>query len=91
VHTELPAAAAYLPVSQLVHDADPIEFLYFPATHCVHVPPFDPDEPALQVQAVSAGLAAGEFEYAGQDTHTSVVAPIDVEYLPVPQSVHVLP
>jgi hypothetical protein len=49
--------------------------------------------PALHVQLLAAELALGELELAGHATHVvAFVAPVDVEYVPVKQSVHaVLP
>jgi hypothetical protein len=35
----------------------------------VHVPPFGPEKPALQTQAVLAVLVAGEVEFLGQVEH----------------------
>jgi hypothetical protein len=40
-----------------VHGADPVNALYFPATHEMQLK-FDPDEPALQVQVVEDPLPA---------------------------------
>ena len=57
-----PIAAEYLPDPQLRHEAAPVTALYLPATHCVHVPPSGPVEPASQVHAVKAELPAGELE-----------------------------
>ena len=57
-----PTDAEYLPATQSVHVSDPAAVLNFPATHCVHDPPLDPDEPASQVHAVKAELPAGELE-----------------------------
>lgn len=61
-----PTATEYLPAVQLVHAADPVRILYVPATHSVHVPPFGPDDPALQVQLAKVPLATGELEFVGQ-------------------------
>lgn len=55
-----PAPRRYLPAPQSVHVAAPVDVLYFPATHWVHVPPSGPDAPALQVQLAKVPLAAGE-------------------------------
>ncbi len=38
-------------LGQSVHSADPVDALYFPATHAVQLNP-GPDEPASQVQVV---------------------------------------
>ncbi len=32
----------YVPVPQCVHGAEPVVFLYVPAAHVEHVPPFGP-------------------------------------------------
>jgi hypothetical protein len=45
-----------------VHAADPVNALYFPATHAEHVPPSGPENPALQVQSVKEVLPAGALE-----------------------------
>jgi hypothetical protein len=45
--------------------------------------------PALHVQLLAAELALGALVPAGQETHVvAVVAPVVVEYVPVPQSTH---
>jgi hypothetical protein len=73
-----------------VHVPSPAAALNFPATHCVHDPPLDPDEPASQVHAIMAELPASESELDGHAIHVeSAAAPTDVEYLPETQSVHV--
>jgi ABC-type cobalt transport system substrate-binding protein len=91
-HVELAfffASIEYLPVSQSVHTADPVDALYFPATQSVHVPPPGPVEPALQVQLVKAGLPSGELVSDGQTRHVELAsADTVVEYFPVSQSVH---
>ncbi len=79
----------YLPATQREHNAAPAVFLYFPATHAVHVPPFVPVYPRLQRQLALRVLPLGEFENVGQLTHEiSAEAPGIVEYVPTPQSVH---
>jgi hypothetical protein len=40
-------------LGQSVHGEDPVNALYFPATHAAQLK-LDPDEPALQVQVVKA-------------------------------------
>lgn len=85
----LEPAAEYVPAPQFVHVAVPGVPLNFPATQSVHAPPFGPDEPALQVQAISAELEAGEYELPGHATHTlATVAPAVTEYVPAVQFVH---
>jgi hypothetical protein len=57
----------------------------------VHVPPSVPDDPALQVQFLKTALPTGEFEFDGQAVHVELAeAPAAVEYVPAPQSVHVM-
>jgi hypothetical protein len=74
---------------QLVHAADPLTFLYCPATQAVHVPPFAPVNPALQVQAALAELETGAFEFKGHAEHVDkALAPAAAEKVAVPQSVH---
>jgi hypothetical protein len=89
LHFELSAAPSvveYVPVPQSVQVAVPVNALYFPATHCVHEPPFDLVDPVLQVQLVKAALPAGELEFDGQAMHVELTwAPTAVEYLPAPQ------
>ncbi len=65
LHTKLPAP-------QSVQAAHPAASLYLPATHCVHVPPAGPEDPALQVQLVWAGLPAVESESDGQEVHVEL-------------------
>jgi hypothetical protein len=62
---------------------------YVPAPHCVHRPPFAPEEPALQVHAASAELALGELELAGHARHVAAaVALTAVEYVFAAQTRH---
>jgi hypothetical protein len=94
LHVELveaPPAVEYVPAPQSVHTADPVDALYFPATHAVHGPPSGLDDPALQVQLVSAALPTCELEFDGQVMHVELAeAPTVVEYVPAPQSVQLL-
>ena len=72
-----------------MHEADPVDDLYFPVTHAVHVPPLDPVKPVLQVQLVKDGLPVGELEFNGQVMQVEVVeAPTAEEYVSSPQLVH---
>jgi hypothetical protein len=91
LHVELPeapTAVEYVPAPQSVQAADPVDVLYFPATHAAHGPPFGPVDPALQVQLVKAALPAGEVEFDGHAMHVELDEdPTAVEYVPVPQSV----
>ena len=46
MHVELPeapTAVEYVPAPQSVQAADPVDALYLPATHAVHVPPSGPE------------------------------------------------
>jgi hypothetical protein len=80
MHRTAPLAAEYVPVPQSVHAANPVDTLYFPATHAAHGPPFGPVNPVLQVQFVKAELPAGELEFDGQTLHVMLAeAPIAVE------------
>ena len=66
LHVELaeaPTVVEYVPVPQSVHTADPVDVLYLPATHAVHVPPSGPENPALQdMHAVKEVLPTGALE-----------------------------
>ena len=74
------AVLPYVPAPQTVHAADPVDALYFPATHAVHVTPSGPVHPALQVQFVKDALPAGELEFDGQAMHVELAeAPTAVE------------
>ena len=75
-----PTKVEYLPIWQSSHVSDPANSLYFPATHCEHVLPSGPVEPALQVQAVSIELPDGDDEWVGQISHVCMyLAPTAVE------------
>lgn len=69
VHAVPPTASEYMPAMQFVQAALPVTFLYFPAVHAAHGPPFSPLEPALQVQLVITELETGELALAGQAEH----------------------
>jgi hypothetical protein len=88
-----PVLVEYVPAPQSVHAALPVLILYLPATQAEQTPPFGPVNPALQVQSPAVELAMYEFEFEGHVIHVvEIVAPVLVEYVPVPQSVHaVLP
>jgi hypothetical protein len=88
LHVELaeaPTAVEYVPAPQSVHRDDPVNALYFPATHAVHVPPSGPVHPVLQVQLVKVTLPTDELEFDGQAIQIELTA---LEYVPAPQSVH---
>jgi hypothetical protein len=82
------SAVKYVPVPQPVQTADPVDVLNFPATHAVHIPPSDPECPAVQVQFVKDELPADELEFDGQAMH--VEAFTTGEYVPAPHTVHKL-
>jgi hypothetical protein len=52
--------------------------LNLPAGHIVHVPPFGPEKPALQWQALAEALEAAASEFAGQLTHASAEVAAEV-------------
>jgi hypothetical protein len=65
LHVELaeaPTAVEYVPAAQSEQVAVPVNVLYLPATHAVHVPPSGPVDPALQVHAVKEVLPIGALE-----------------------------
>lgn len=59
------ALVEYFPLEQFEQAVVPLTFLNLPAMHAVHVPPFAPVNPTLQVQAVMAVLATGEVAFEG--------------------------
>ena len=69
-----------------LHPALPGASLYLPTAHAVHVSPFAPVYPALQVHCVAVIDCAGEFEFASMDEH-SVHAwnPVELLYVPAAQ------
>ena len=70
----------YVPAEQSEQVAEPLTDLYFPATHPVHIPPFEPVYPTLQEQEPTAELDVGAFEFEGQVEHVDdVLAPTVVE------------
>ena len=86
-----PVVVRYLPASQGVQSWFPCISLYFPASHAIHVPPFGPVNPRLQIQVTKAILPPGDTEPGGQFVQVSPpVAPATAEYELVPQSIHVL-
>ena len=77
MHVEIdedPTAVEYVPAPQSVQTADPVDALYFPATHAVHGPPAGPENPSLQVQFVKFALPAGEVEFLGQSVQSPLSA-----------------
>ena len=91
LHVELaedPIAVEYVPAAQSLQTAEPVDALYLPASHAVHVPPSGPENPALQVQCVKEALPAGELEFDGQAVQAA--DPVDALYFPAAHAVHVL-
>jgi hypothetical protein len=89
--TVAPVVVRYFPAPQGVQAWFPCIFLYFPSSHAIHVPPFGPVNPRLQIQATKAILPPGDTEPDGQFVHVPTpVAPTIVEYELMPQSIHVL-
>jgi hypothetical protein len=85
-----PTAAENVAVPQSVQVALPVTILYFPATHAVHVAPFAPVNPALHEQAATTVLETDSFTFEGHSRQVDeTLAPTVVEYVAVPQSVHV--
>ena len=54
-----------MPSTQFTHAPVPVAFLYCPAAHGEHTPPFDPENPASQAQLVIKPLEAPAREFAG--------------------------
>jgi hypothetical protein len=74
----------YLPISQVLHAADPCIILYLPDSHVMHGPPSDPEWPALQMHIE---LPATETADGGHDRHAEAASePRVAEYLPVSHS-----
>ena len=72
-----------LPGPQSEHPALPELGLNLPGRHSVQAPPWGPDDPALQIQAVLAELPAGDKDLDGHAVHVSLdLPPGAVEYLP---------
>ena len=74
-------AWATLKIPSALRDAaDPVDTLYFPPSHAVHVPPTGPVDPALQVHFVKAELPTGELEFDVHALHVELAeAPTAVE------------
>jgi hypothetical protein len=86
-----PGVVRYFPAPQAVQAWVPCVSLYFPVSHGIHVPPFGPVNPRLQIQATNSILPPGATEPDGQFVHVpTTVAPAKVEYELVPQSIHIL-
>jgi len=85
-----PVVARYVPAPQLVHVSLPVVVLNFPAAQAKHVPPLGPANPRLQTQLVSTVDPAIDCVFDRQVRQVlATVAPVVVEYVPAPQSVHV--
>jgi len=74
-----PTVAENVSAEQFSHAATPGTILYLPATHRVHGPPSNPDDPGWQMQSVSLSLASNESEFDGQTLHTSEELPPTIE------------
>jgi hypothetical protein len=86
---DAPDAPENVPATQAAQDAFPAAILYVPERHCVQLPPFAPEKPALQVHAASAELEIGELELAGHARHVvATVAATTVEYFATAQVRH---
>ncbi len=90
VATVAPVVVKYVPAAQSVHAAEPVAILYLPTAQAVHVPLLGPVNPTLQVQLASALQPLHEAPaLAGHARQVvATVAPVVVEYVPAPQSVH---
>ncbi len=78
------------PAAQLVHTAVPVDVLYVPCAHTVHVPPFGPVYPAMQIHAVEDVCPEDECaEFDGQAVHPC--EPLDGLYVDAPHAEHVPP
>jgi hypothetical protein len=101
LHTQYGDAESKTPVDaarSLSHSLQPLASpgaaLYSPAAQAAHAAitesaPSVVSYPASHRHDVFAALAAGEDACSGQSRHVFIVeAPVFVEYLPVPQSVH---
>ena len=76
---------------QNVQAREPAVALYDPAAHAEHALPSAPVNPALHWHCVERLLPTGDWELDGHSSQLEgVVAPATVEYVPAPQSVHVL-
>jgi hypothetical protein len=69
--TFVAAATEFLLCAQATHAADPVTFLYVPATHATHTSPVFAVYPALQRQSA---LAASDMLFAGHTRHADVPA-----------------
>ncbi len=86
-----PVVVRYFPAPHATHEVSSVKILYFPSTQAVHGPPFDPENPMLQIQATKAILPPGDTEPDGQLVQVPTpVAPTTAEYELVPQSIHIL-
>ena len=86
---DAPSATEYFPAEQSSQGAGPVAILNLPGTHIAHAAPFEPDEPALHLQAVLDTLPAGDDASAGQSEQ--LVAAIVSENLPAPHSAQSAP
>ena len=76
-----PVVVRYFPAPQAVQAWVPCVSLYFPVSHGIHVPPFGPVNPRLQIQATNSILPPRDTEPDGQFVHVPTsVAPTIAEY-----------
>jgi hypothetical protein len=80
------AEVLYLPPSQALHVADPVDALNVPATQAATVPPSGPVYPTFAVQSTKASDASGLPVLAGQESHVSDTCAAEVLYLPPSQT-----
>ena len=60
-----PGTNEYDPAGHDTHALEPVTFLYCPAAHGEHTPPFGPEKPASQVQFIRKPLDDAAREFAG--------------------------
>jgi hypothetical protein len=90
-HILAPAAPEYAPVGHETHALEPVTFLYWPAAHAEHCPPFGPVYPASQVQLVSDPLPAADTAFAWHGSHDDAsLLPVAPENVLIGQGMHAL-
>jgi hypothetical protein len=72
-----PIDVEYVLAGHPSHDVLPLSFVYLPAAHRTHDPPFGPLVPALHLHEVIEELEDSEIEFTGQEEQT--VAPATTE------------
>jgi hypothetical protein len=81
--------AENMPAPQSVHEEEPIESLYVPATHAEHASPSAPVYPALHRHLVNSILPTKEIEFTGHPMHSP--EPECSLYFPARHDTHVCP